>query len=252
MPKQPVRSVLLRTAICLVLLTMLWPVQSARTEDVLDGLYLKDDRGYEEIGLFCHLDLQQTSPGRWQVRITAANPALCGGVVEGEARLDKGVAIFRDVSCPDQSDSGDCCVLELTFSKDAITVAGPACLAEQCPLEGVYYRYGVLVQPVDQVIKDIRTHFYQTNKIIDQLDLDQKEINSAAHQPHGLVKVYSNMGYPKKMVVDLQGPGPRLVEEYYYFDNVLLFCFRLTYPDLQQGVRRPRRVKTGSTFIRVN
>lgn len=241
MPVKQVKRDLPFAGLCLVLFTMLLSTATALAADIPDGLYLKDDRNYHEIGLVCRLDLQETGPGLWHIRITAANPALCGGLVEGAATWENGAALFRDSSCPDQGDSGDCCALKLTFSQDAVTVTGPPCLAEQCPLAGTYYRYGALIKPVDQIIKDIRAHYYQTNKIIDQLDLDQKNLKGPDDQPQGLVKVYSDLGYPKKIAADLQMNGARLVEEYYYFDRVLLFCFRLTYPDRQKGAAGPPR-----------
>ena len=241
MPLAPLKSILIMASIFLVLMATLLPARTAMTADVPSGLYIKDDRDYNEIGLVCRMDLQETAKGLWQVRITAANPALCGGVLEGEARLENGIVVFRDGSCPDPSDSEDCCVLELDFSQDAVSVSGPPCLAEQCPLAGTYFRYGALVKPVDQIIKDIRAHYYRTNKIIDELDLDQREIPGSSDQPQGLLKVYSDMGFPKKIVVDLKGDKTRVVEEYYYFDHVLLFCFRLTIPNDPQGSSGPPR-----------
>ena len=204
--------------ITVLLLTLLCPALYAGTT----GTYIKDDRDLDEIGLKGTMTVKAI-PGanEYRIEMVIANPALCGGALAGDVTLKNQTAVLID----------DSCRVVLTFERDWIDVSrveGSSCLGDRCPVNGRYIRRGVPGKPIPALIKDIRKHYAYINKQAADWESLEREVTGMSAEG-GRLKAWIYNGWVKKIAVTLMGETGKSYQEFYYFDNDLLFSFqRLT------------------------
>ncbi|MEW6265087.1 MAG: hypothetical protein AB1641_18580 [Thermodesulfobacteriota bacterium] len=197
--------------ILLILAALTRPAWAAGPE----GEYLQDRRDLVELGFKATLTVRQPSPGLIQVELAAANPALCGGVLSGKARLRNGQVEIKDGEC----------VFRLHFAGDVVRlkqISPGGCLTEQCSVGGEYIRRGALAGTVEEAIKNIRRHYAHINSNLDSYDQEKMALPVSGKQPGGLSACYF-MGHVKKISLVR---AENLLEEYYFWDDDLIFSFK--------------------------
>ena len=187
------------------------------------GEYVLDSRGVVDMGPTSVLTVSPGEGGQLKIVMVVANPALCGGSYEGQGMLENNVLAV-------ESDMGCTMAMEFSDVSVRVTLEGgvDTCNAEQCPMAGVYYRRGVIARPVEDLAKDIRAHYAYINENLSSWDESKADVPGMSTEG-GQLTAYVDLYFVKKIIVELYGEMGRLRDEYYFFDNSLVFVYSETH-----------------------
>ena len=209
-----------RILAALAALALLVATAAARAEAPFAGTYVKDDRSTDEIiGRTARLEVTDLGDGRLALALSIGNPALCGGAYSGEAQVNGDSASFEDLGCR----------LDLTFAADRVRIeeAPAPCMTDQCPLAGDYYRLGTPAPATEQeAVARIREHYAFINSRLDEFMSVHKELQGFSTEGGSMTAWYAYDDYLKKIAATFYGETGKSEEEYYFWDNELVFCFQ--------------------------